>query len=74
MFKEYHLSSFVFNSELFGKRLDYVLVYLFKNYSRSFFKKVILKNQVYVNNIIVNVPKKKFLMETKFMLKLFRVI
>ncbi|WP_428994258.1 S4 domain-containing protein [Buchnera aphidicola] len=74
MFKEYHLSSFVFNSELFGKRLDYVLVYLFKNYSRSFFKKVILKNQVYVNNIIVNVPKKKFLMETKFMLKLFRII
>ncbi|WP_343182913.1 S4 domain-containing protein [Buchnera aphidicola (Neophyllaphis podocarpi)] len=69
MLKKYHLSSFVFNSELFGKRLDYVLVYLFKNYSRSFFKKIILKNQVYVNNIIVNIPKKKFLMEIKFMLK-----
>jgi 23S rRNA pseudouridine1911/1915/1917 synthase len=43
------------------KRLDQVLPELFKQYSRSYLKKLILNNQVYVNKSIVNQPDKKIL-------------
>lgn len=59
--KKIELSAVVSCSSLLGKRLDQVLSNLFKQYSRSYLKQLILINQVFINNSIVNRPDKKIL-------------
>jgi len=59
--KKIELKAVVSCISLTGKRLDQVLSKLFKEYSRSYLKKLILINQVFVNNSIVNQPDKKIL-------------
>lgn len=61
--KEIELSTTISCISLFGKRLDKVLSVIFKEYSRSYLKKIIIMNQVYVNGIIVNTPDKKILVK-----------
>ncbi|QCI20535.1 23S rRNA pseudouridine(1911/1915/1917) synthase RluD [Buchnera aphidicola (Brachycaudus cardui)] len=57
--KKIELSTIVSCISFSGKRLDKVLAQLFKEYSRSYLKKLILINQVLVNKSIVNQPDKK---------------
>ncbi|WP_295165049.1 23S rRNA pseudouridine(1911/1915/1917) synthase RluD [uncultured Buchnera sp.] len=59
--KKIELSALVSCFSLSGKRLDLVLSKLFKQYSRSYLKQLIITNQVYVNHRIVNQPDKKIL-------------
>ncbi|QCI19959.1 MAG: 23S rRNA pseudouridine(1911/1915/1917) synthase RluD [Buchnera aphidicola (Brevicoryne brassicae)] len=59
--KKIELSAVVSCSSLSGKRLDQVLSKLFKEYSRSYLKQLILINQVFINNKVVNQPDKKIL-------------
>lgn len=61
LLEKIELSAIVSCVFLSGKRLDQVLSKLFKEYSRSYLKKLILINQVLVNKIIVNQPDKKIL-------------
>ncbi|CAL4323826.1 Ribosomal large subunit pseudouridine synthase D [Buchnera aphidicola (Cavariella theobaldi)] len=42
-----------------GKRLDQILAYFLKGYSRSFLKKCILQNKVFINDQVENHPDKK---------------
>lgn len=42
-----------------GRRLDQILAELFKEYSRSFLKRLILINHVFINKRIINQPDKK---------------
>jgi len=57
--KKKKLSVTVSCCSLSGKRLDLVLSKLFKDYSRSYLKQLIIMNQVCVNKNIVNQPDKK---------------
>lgn len=59
--KKTELSAVAPYLSVLGKRLDQVLVILFKEYSRSFLKHLILINHVIVNKKIVNKPNKKIL-------------
>lgn len=57
--KKIELSTIVSSIALSGKRLDQVLTHLFKQYSRSYLKQLILKNKVFVDKNIINQPDKK---------------
>jgi len=59
--KKVELNATVSCVSLFGKRLDQVLSILFKEYSRSYLKKLIIMNQVFINENIINIPDKKIL-------------
>jgi 23S rRNA pseudouridine1911/1915/1917 synthase len=59
--KKIELNAIVSCFSLSGKRLDQVLAKLFKQYSRAYLKKLILKNQVFLNKKIINQPDKKIL-------------
>jgi len=59
--KKKKLSATVSCCSLLGERLDLVLSKLFKEYSRSYLKQLIITNQVYINKNIVNQPDKKIL-------------
>lgn len=47
------------NKYVLGKRLDQILSYFLKEYSRSFLKKCILQNTVFINNQIENHPDRR---------------
>ncbi|ANZ22604.1 23S rRNA pseudouridylate synthase [Buchnera aphidicola (Diuraphis noxia)] len=59
--KKIKLNAIVSSVSLSGKRLDQVLSKLFKEYSRSYLKQLILINQVFINDHIVNQPDRKIL-------------
>ncbi|CAL4326459.1 23S rRNA pseudouridine(1911/1915/1917) synthase RluD [Buchnera aphidicola] len=59
--KKIELSEMVSCISLSGKRLDQVLAQLFKKYSRSYLKQLIIMNQVLVDKIVVNQPDQKIL-------------
>ncbi|ADP66220.1 23S rRNA pseudouridine(1911/1915/1917) synthase RluD [Buchnera aphidicola] len=59
--KKIQLNSIASSCSLSGQRLDLVLSKLFREYSRSYLKKLIIMNQVLVNESIVNQPDKKIL-------------
>ncbi|WP_340147592.1 RluA family pseudouridine synthase [Buchnera aphidicola] len=52
-----------------NQRLDKILSKIFPNYSRSCFKKWILKGYVSINGKIVNIPKKKIMLLDKLVVK-----
>ncbi|QJC28335.1 S4 domain-containing protein [Enterobacteriaceae endosymbiont of Plateumaris braccata] len=51
-----------------GIRLDIFLTKKLLQFSRSQIKNWIINNNIKINNIIINKPKKKFLQETKYTL------
>ncbi|WAI11596.1 MAG: 23S rRNA pseudouridine(1911/1915/1917) synthase RluD [Buchnera aphidicola (Macrosiphum albifrons)] len=59
--KKIELSAVVSCLSLLGHRLDLVLSKLFKEYSRSYLKNLIIMNRVLVNNNVLNQPDKKIL-------------
>lgn len=59
--KKIELSAVASCFSLSGKRLDLVLSKLFKQYSRSYLKSLIIMNQVLINQDIANQPDKKIL-------------
>ncbi|WP_050793195.1 23S rRNA pseudouridine(1911/1915/1917) synthase RluD [Buchnera aphidicola] len=61
MLKKIELTAVVSCCSLLGKRLDLVLSELFKEYSRSYLKRLIIMNRVLVNKTVVNQPDKKIL-------------
>lgn len=56
---------------LFGKRLDQILSVLFTEYSRSYLKKLILMNQVSIDEKIINIPDKKMLGGERITIRFF---
>ncbi|WP_167553836.1 23S rRNA pseudouridine(1911/1915/1917) synthase RluD [Buchnera aphidicola] len=59
--KKIELSAVVSCLSLLGQRLDLVLSKLFKEYSRSYLKNLIIMNRVLVNKNVLNQPDKKIL-------------
>lgn len=59
--KKIELHAIASSFDLSGKRLDQVVAKLFSKYSRSYLKKLILTNQVFVNKFTINRPDKKIL-------------